>query len=135
MLRRDFASLVQGLESPVGRSGSVVALESLAHALAVHLRGEDEVVYPVCERLFGGTAGAASVLHHDHESLRERIDALMAERSGTAPLSRARLEMLRLEASDHFGREERILFPMTAALLSGTETDALARRLRTAPRR
>jgi hypothetical protein len=41
--------------------------------------------------------------------------------------------MLRLEASDHFGREERILFPMTAALLSGTETDTLARRLRAEP--
>ena len=133
MLRRDFAALVQGLETVSGRTESQKALESLAQALVAHLRSEEAVVYPVCERLFGGKAGAASVLREDHRSLRERVDALLAASSNSSPISRSRADMLRLEASDHFGREERILFPLTAALLSGTEADTLARRLRADP--
>lgn len=133
MLRRDFARLLEAVSN--GRRADALGLAlSLARSLEGHLHDEETVVYPVCERLFGGKAGAASVLRADHASIRDRMETLLAHGRRDGSPSRVRVDMLRLEMDHHFGREERVLFPMASALLSGTESDTLARRLRSARR-
>ncbi len=106
------------------------ALATLSTSLRLHQHREDLVLYPVCERLFGGKGGAASVLRGDHAAIAEQLEALGQESNSTGRVSRLRLDVLRNKLDDHFGKEERVLFPLTAALLSGTETSSLARRLR-----
>ncbi len=135
LLRQQFARALGAVGADTDPAAIQGALAALAASLRVHQEREDLVLYPVCERLFGGTGGAASVLREDHRAIAEQVGALSAESQATGRVSRLRLDMLRNEVDDHFGKEERVLFPLTAALLSGTETSDLARRLRTPPAR
>jgi len=129
LLRQQFARafVVQEAADPTAIRD---ALATLSASLRLHQRREDLVLYPVCERLFGGKGGAASVLRDDHAAIAEQLEALGHESEATGRVSRLRLDVLRNEVDDHFGKEERVLFPLTAALLSGTESSTLARRLR-----
>ena len=133
LLRRDFARLVGALPDAGDMPEDPRVLASLSDSLERHLDIEELVIYPVCERLFGGTKGAAAVVRADHAALRGRIAALLADAGTGGCLSRMGVDILRLELDDHFGKEERVLFPLTSALLSGTESRSLARRLRGPP--
>ncbi len=130
LLRQQFARALLALQDGDDSSAIRAALMALSESLRLHQRREDIVLYPVCERLFGGKGGAASVLRDDHAALAGQLEALTRECESVGRVSRLRLDMLRNEADGHFGKEERVLFPLTAALLSGTETSDLARRLR-----
>jgi iron-sulfur cluster repair protein YtfE (RIC family) len=133
LLRQQFARALGAAGDGADPSSIREALAALSVSLRLHQRREDLVLYPVCERLFGGEGGAASVLREGHVAIAEQLDALVRESEAAGRVSRGRLEVLRNELDDHFGKEERVLFPLTAALLSGTESSSLARRLR-APR-
>lgn len=135
LLRQQFARALGAIGADADPAAIRDALTALASSLRVHQAREDLVLYPVCERLFGGKGGAAFVLHEDHNAIEEQLGALSHESQATGRVSRLRLDMLRNEVDDHFGKEERVLFPLTAALLSGTEASDLARRLRTPPPR
>ncbi len=133
LVRQQFARAIVAVGDAADPAAARAALAALSTSLQVHQEREDRVLYPVCERLFGGRRGATSVLREDHAALSERLLALTRESTALGRVSRLRLDVLRNEVDDHFGREERVLFPMTAARLSGTESSDLARRLR-APR-
>lgn len=130
LLGRDFARLlVAAPDGPEGIAGGNL-LVSLSMSLEQHLQGEERVIYPVCERLFGWTDGPAPVLRENHRAIRERLETLVGEARRGRPVSRVRLDMLRLEMADHFGKEEHVLFLLMSALLTGTESNSLALRLR-----
>lgn len=128
-LRRQFTDL----ESTTGRPAFRKAVAGLARSLDAHILREERGLYPLCERLFGGPHGAAAVLRGDHSEMRRCLLAL-EDGSAEAGAVRECLERLRVHLDDHFGREERVLFPFMTALLSGAEASALARRLRPEPR-
>ncbi len=134
LLRRQVARALLA----VNDGGNAVALREallgLSSSLRLHQRREDLVLYPVCERLFGGRGGAAALLHDDHAALAARLESLSRRSEVQGRVSRLRLDVLRNELDEHFAKEERVLFPLTAARLSGTETSDLARRLRAPPR-
>lgn len=133
LLRRDIARIV---EESKDHAAGVVAnrlLVSLCPLVGQHLLREERVLYPVCERLFGGRDGPALVLREDHREIRRRLDLLADEAGRVGQVSHARLDVLHLQIADHFRKEERVLFPLTRARLSGTESSSLARRLRGLP--
>lgn len=102
--------------------------QRLAEAARHHMDREEAALFPECERLFGAT-GAVSVLRSDHATIRIRLRTsgrTKGDPTGT-------LEQLSVELDAHLAREERVLFPMMAALLSGTEANRLARCLHPGP--
>ncbi len=107
-------------------------LAVVADSFRVHQRREDLVMYPVCERLFGGRDGVASVLRDDHEAIRLALDRLGAAAARSGPVPAAGLVELRGLLEGHFLKEERVLFPLMTAYLPGKEATDLARRLRAA---
>jgi len=133
LLRRDLVRILEGPRD--AEPGTVVGerLASLSERLQRHLMSEERVLYPVCERLFGRKDGPAPVLRGDHQAIRERLVALVDEAGRLERIPRVRLDLLRLDLDDHFGREEQVLFPLTRALLTGTESGSLARKLRAPP--
>jgi iron-sulfur cluster repair protein YtfE (RIC family) len=130
LLRQQFARVLTAAGDGSSASSIRVALAALSTSIRLHLGREDFALYPVCERLFGGKGGAASVLRGDHAVIAAQLAALSRGPGSSRPASRLRVDMLRNEVDEHFAKEERILFPLTAALLSGTESSNLARRLR-----
>jgi len=113
-------------DRPSSVRDAVLRLRALARR---HAAREERVLYPVCERLFG-PYGAVAVMRADHVAIDAALSAMTrwTGEGSTAPFERFvyPLEM-------HLGREERVLFPIMACLLSGAETNRLARQLRTNP--
>ncbi len=130
VVRQELDRAVAAAKTGNGGSGASRALDALADSLRLHQRREELILYPLCERLFGGKEGAASVLREDHGSILADLDTLRREGGVRGSLSSVGLERVRDALEDHFGKEERILFPLIAALLSGKESALLARRLR-----
>lgn len=133
LLRQQFARVLAAAKDDESGAPTRRTLGALSESLRLHQRREDFALYPLCERLFGGKEGAASVLRDDHTAIVAQLEVLLRESATTGRVSRPRLDVLCGELDDHFGKEERVLFPLTAALLSGTESSDLARRLRTPP--
>ncbi|HII40505.1 MAG TPA: hemerythrin domain-containing protein [Thermoplasmata archaeon] len=133
LLRQAFARLFIAAAEDADPLSVRRGLEALSDSLRLHQRREDAVLYPVCERLFGGKGGAASVLRCDHATIQDQLGVLARQLDVAGRVSSVRLDALRHAMDDHFGKEERVLFPLTAALLSGAESSDLERRLRAPP--
>jgi iron-sulfur cluster repair protein YtfE (RIC family) len=102
------------------------AVQALSRAAKQHMREEEAILYPVGERLFG-PYGAVFVLRNDHAA----IEAKLSRSESTASRKLAGwLESLAVHLEAHLGREERVLFPMMTAIMSGKEMDRLAHQLR-----
>ena len=134
LLRQELARALVAAQMGNGHSESPRAFDALLGSLRIHQEREELVLYPLCERLFGGKEGATAVLRGDHGSILADLDALRRDSDVRGAVSFAGLDRVRLALEDHFGKEERILFPLVAALLSGKESALLARRLRSPPR-
>lgn len=119
-------AVIAAADEPSSVRDAVLRLRTLARR---HAAREERVLYPVIERLFG-PHGAVAVMRADHIAIDAALSAMTRWRreGSAAPFERFvhPLEM-------HLGREERVLFPIMASLLSGAETNRLARQLRTNP--
>ncbi len=131
LLRLELSRAIDAARIDSDGDGTRRAVALLLNGFRLHHRREDLVVYPVCERLFGGKDGPTSALHEEHEELRKAFDRLNAASEDSRPVSSADLEEVRRRMEAHFVKEERVLFPLMTAHLDGRETADLARRLRT----
>lgn len=128
-LRRELMRTLAAARFEERRSEATPAFEALSDSLRLHQKREELILYPLCERLFGGREGAAGVLRSDHGSILAELDTVRRGgdlRTGMPPVG---LERIRIALESHFGKEERVLFPLIAAHLSGRESALLARRL------
>ena len=68
------------LEQPTGprdrRSHAAKILCSLGPCLRLHLRREEQVLFPAFEHLLGGPSGALALLRTQHDDLRALLDRL-----------------------------------------------------------
>ena len=129
LLRQDMERALEAATNRGTSPGMDRRLEALADRFRLHTRREDRVVVPVCERLFGGKDGAAAVMRADHGVIIKDLESLGRE-GMPAGGRRGRVSRLKTHMEAHFAREEHVLFPLMAALLSNPEAAALARRLR-----
>lgn len=110
--------------------------EQLAEAfrshLALHLRKEDEGLFPLLEKIFPGEASPLVVMSKEHDKIREAHQMLLlnlsrldrqhpATRGTSLSQSSRNIRFLLQVTLAHFGKEEEILFP--AADLHLTEED------------
>lgn len=130
LIRLQMARVLETVRRDPTGAGARKAVSEFADGIRLHQRREDLVMYPVCERLFGGRDGVASVLRDDHEAIRQTLERLLAGAPGPDPIRAADVEDLHGLLEDHFVKEERVLFPLMTAYLPGKENAALARRLR-----
>jgi len=107
-------------------------LEAFERAVRAHIERETRSLYPLCEQLFGGPEGAVAVLRQDHDALDAELRTV-SRAAGRRAESAAHMESLAARLEDHFAREERVLFPLMAALLTGNDSGRLASLLRTSP--
>ncbi len=132
LIRLHLSRLVDASSRDGAGAEAQKALAALSDGFRLHERREDLVLYPVCERLFGGRDGVASVLREDHGAIGRTLERLLAEPPRLGAMSASTLDELRSLLEDHFVKEERVLFPLMTAYLPGKESASLARRLRAA---
>jgi hypothetical protein len=100
-----------------------------------HIRVAEEVLFPLFEVKTGGRTGLTLELVGDHRAMKQGLDELEAclreQRLDQLP---ACVRSLRDVASEHDGRELRLLCPLIDRLLSDAEREFLGARLRVAER-
>lgn len=126
------------------------AAQALGGALAAHARKEDEVLFPVLERVLGEGGGPMAAMRDEHRDIHAqaarfhatlheledvehpaivaggaRLGALAAGRADAAALHAAADQLLAL-IDAHFEKEETILFPMARELLTREALAAMA---------
>jgi iron-sulfur cluster repair protein YtfE (RIC family) len=122
---------VSGIIARERLQGPPLVLESFASSLVLHLRREDRALLPMCEQLFGGKDGAAAVVRSEHAGIRSGCDSLVRLAKTNAVGSVAsNVRGLEEGLARHFQREEHVLFPLMAALLTNAEGAVLARQIR-----
>ncbi|MGQ0796555.1 MAG: hemerythrin domain-containing protein [Methanobacteriota archaeon] len=127
-LRRALSS-APSMDRRLGRE-----VRSFATGMRRHLRREDRALYPFCARLFGGQSGPVEVLRDDHRALKGKLTAIeraLSDAKDVRPL----LVDLEPVIDRHFGREEKVLFPLTAARLTEAQAAFLEEKLKGEPKR
>lgn len=132
LIRLHLARTLEAARTDVHGRGAREAFAAFEMSFRVHQRREDLVMYPECERLFGGPDGVASVLREDHDAIHRILEPLAAGTGRPPRVDVEALERVRDLLEGHFAKEERVLFPLMMAYLPGKESANLARRLRAA---
>ena len=106
--------------------------EAFRNHLALHLRKEDDGLFPLLEKIFPGEASPLVVMSKEHDKINEAYQILLLNLSeqdrqhpavhgaGLSKSSRSIRFLLQVTLA-HFGKEEEILFP--AAELHLTEEE------------
>ncbi len=134
---------------PVLRSvGQMMATELVRHA-----RKEDEALFPALESIFGTQGTPVAVMRQEHEAIHAQaalfrktvrelheiehpaivreggaLREVAARGGGAAEIQRSAEDVIRL-LDAHFGKEERILFPMARQILQPRALEDVMRRM------
>lgn len=109
----------------------------LARHIRPHMRAEDQVLYPLLDRLIG-TPSATAALRRDHAEIVSFVDELAAIRHtlADAPLDQGLIHRLRrtlyglhLLLTMHFAKEDELYYPFLEQRLEQAAADDLARRM------
>ncbi len=111
------------------RGDVIIFSEELEH----HSSREEDVLFTKLEEYIGKDHGPIAVMEYEHDLAKEKIATFLAE---TAVIHSAEAEKLASYVIDtyqllteHFFKEENVLFPMAEQLLSASEKEELEKRL------
>lgn len=145
-LKEEHGPLRQQMEAFLAQAEKTSSPEDLAllrqqvaafqRELDPHSEREEQVLFPMMASHIGRETGPIAVMEYEHEQAKGRITRFLQE---TQKLEKATEEQVRQlteevnEAyhilSDHFLKEENVLFPMAENVLSEEEKEELARRI------
>lgn len=105
--------------------------------LGPHSDREEDVLFEMMVKYVGREGGPIAVMEYEHSTaklnLKEFIDKVSAIKSETKPVSKedaldlfSHLKIVYFTLTDHFAKEENILFPMAEKMLSDEEKQELA---------
>lgn len=97
--------------------------------VAHHFAIEEQALFPLLAGYLGEEEGPLAVMNAEHAAFRELVTGLStALRSGNREAQRAHAAELVQLLRAHIAKEDQILFPMAARLLSPAEQDEVNRR-------
>lgn len=98
-----------------------------------HSRREEEVLFPMMERYIGKQFGPIAVMEYEHQEAKQNIATFLQKtetiRSEEAKPLASYVMNAYMILTDHFAKEEQVLFPMAEKLLSAEEKEQLAKRI------
>jgi uncharacterized protein (DUF2249 family) len=101
------------------------------HGLRRHIRGEEEILFPLFEEKTGMTeAGPTHVMKTEHIDIREILDKIEgAIQSQEADRATESANRLRLTLGDHNMKEENVLYPESDSFISEAERAAVVKKM------
>ncbi|GAC89786.1 hemerythrin HHE cation binding domain-containing protein [Anoxybacillus flavithermus NBRC 109594] len=101
--------------------------------LEPHSRREEDVLFPMMERYIGKQFGPIAVMEYEHQEAKQNIATFLQKtetiRSEEAKQLASYVMNAYMILTDHFAKEEQVLFPMAEKLLSAEEKEELAKRI------
>lgn len=125
-------------------SGRLSALKEKVDAfiqvLDPHSEIEEDNLFPMMAKYIGREVGPIAVMEYEHEQAKKLLSAfveLVASESAPIPAERAKeLAAHAMQAhailTDHFMKEEVVLFPMAERILSDDDKETLRQQMKTA---
>lgn len=112
-------------------------VRSFTAELDLHSKREEEVLFPMMAQYIGRETGPIAVMEYEHEQAKARLSEFLSEvekLGGSAGAGDARRIAGKVEVavqilSDHFLKEENVLFPMAERILSDAEKEELLERI------
>jgi hemerythrin-like domain-containing protein len=140
----ELADSARGVADDAGSGGWKEALRSLEEKvrsftaeLDLHSRREEDVLFPMMAKYIGRETGPIAVMEYEHEQAKARLSEFLSEVEKfdeSAGADAARRIAGEVEAAvqiltDHFMKEENVLFPMAERILSDAEKEELLERI------
>lgn len=101
--------------------------------LELHSRREEEVLFPMVARYVGKDVGPIAVMEYEHDQAKEHIMTFLKKTESINVSEAKDLASYVINAytilTDHFAKEEQVLFPMAEKLLSNEEKEELAQKI------
>ncbi|WP_243291474.1 hemerythrin domain-containing protein [Bacillus sp. FJAT-47783] len=101
--------------------------------LELHSHREEEVLFPMVARYIGKDVGPIAVMEYEHDQAKEYIMTFLKKTETINAHDAKDLASYVINAynilTDHFSKEEQVLFPMAEKLLSNKEKEELAKKL------
>jgi len=92
---------------------------AFSHLTRLHLRREEEVLFPAFEARTGMTSGPTEMMRIEHDQMRSLLDAMtsaLSQRDADTFLGEAETYMILTQ--QHNMKEEQVLYPMTDTSLA-----------------
>ncbi|MBN2908887.1 hemerythrin domain-containing protein [Polycladomyces sp. WAk] len=107
--------------------------------LHAHSEREEKYLFPMMASYIGRESGPLMVMEYEHQKGKEYLQTFIAKiDQATAPVDTEKAKKIGLFMiqaynilSQHFMKEENVLFPMAEQLLSSEEKDLLAKKMQT----
>lgn len=125
----------QELELEENFMGLITKVKEFKAALDPHSEREEGVLFPMMGVYIGTTSGPIAVMEYEHDQAKANINAFL-EKSVSAPLESGEMktfaELIQnayFILTDHFAKEENVLFPMAERMLTDEEKLELYRKI------
>ncbi|MDQ0198387.1 hemerythrin domain-containing protein [Neobacillus ginsengisoli] len=125
----------QDLNIVVNFTALIIKVKDFKAALDPHSEREEGVLFPMMGVYIGTTSGPIAVMEYEHDQAKAKIGAFLekVETSNLMTEERKQLAELIKNAyfilTEHFSKEENVLFPMAERMLTDAEKDELYRRI------
>jgi iron-sulfur cluster repair protein YtfE (RIC family) len=104
--------------------------DRLCGEMRLHLEAEEELIFPMFEAR-AGIAGPVGVMRREHRAIKAQLESvLVALDRQDAASALDQLRRLTVLLTDHYLKEERILYPKTDQVLTPSERASLTAQLR-----
>jgi regulator of cell morphogenesis and NO signaling len=132
-------SLTQSIDQEAEIESNFVQLvkmtEEFKNNLDPHSEREEGVLFPMLGAYIGTTSGPIAVMEYEHDQAKENINAFLAggDFSQSSPEELKKRAQLVQNAyfilTEHFAKEENVLFPLAERMLSDEEKEELFHRI------
>jgi len=108
-------------------------VQQFLQQLDPHSRREEDILFPMMERYIGKQFGPIAVMEYEHQEAKRNIATFLQKTETICEKEAKQLASYVINAymilTDHFTKEEQVLFPMAEKLLSVEEKEQLAKRI------
>lgn len=112
-------------------------VSAFAEVLDPHSEREEGALFPMMAKYIGRESGPIAVMEHEHAMAKEHLKSFLDNARAVTDTDKERVQAMVKDAieaylilSDHFMKEENVLFPLAHKILGEDEKEELAAKIR-----
>lgn len=113
----------------------IIKVKEFKGALDPHSEREEAVLFPMMGVYIGTASGPIAVMEYEHDQAKSNIGAFLQKAEVSESINEEKKKLAELVQNayfiltDHFNKEENVLFPMAERMLSNEEKTELLRKI------
>ncbi|WP_306454188.1 hemerythrin domain-containing protein [Neobacillus jeddahensis] len=113
----------------------IIKVKEFKNALDPHSEREEGVLFPMMGVYIGTTSGPIAVMEYEHDQAKEKIAAFLSRVESGHSVNDEKKKLAELIQNayfiltEHFAKEENVLFPMAERMLTDNEKKELLQRI------